>query len=137
MAKGIHFITVVLSLTFVQTVVAQTPSKSPTAATPIGTWRGTSTCLVRPSPCNDEIVIYRITPMKAADSAAMDARKIVRGEEQEMGVLDCQLLRQSGQLTCKLPRGTWQFRAYADSLTGELLLPDNTRFREVRAIRVK
>src|SRR4051794_6093046 len=68
---------------------AQWPSQQPAALTPVGIWRGTSVCLVRPSPCNDEIVVYRITHMKAADSLAVDARKIVGAEEQEMGILTC------------------------------------------------
>src|SRR6185503_8713870 len=72
---------------------AQSPSHPPQTVTPVGVWRGTSLCLVRPSACNDEIVVYRITPTKSADSLAMDARKIVRGGEQEMGVLDAALYR--------------------------------------------
>jgi hypothetical protein len=51
---------------------------------PIGTWRGTSTCLVRPSPCNDEHIVYRITRVGAPDSVSIDARKIVNGREEEM-----------------------------------------------------
>jgi hypothetical protein len=73
--------------------------------------------------------------MKTADSLAVDARKIVRGEEQDMGVLGCRLARSSGQVTCTIPQGVWTFRVRNDSLTGELRLPDNTRFREVRTKR--
>jgi hypothetical protein len=101
----------------------------------VGTWRGTSLCLVRPSSCNDEVVVYRITRMKSPDSVAVDARKIVRGEEQEMGVLTCRLTSANGPLTCAIPQGIWQFRARNDSLVGELRLPDNTKFRDVRTIR--
>src|SRR5215208_8223081 len=98
---------------------AQSPSRQPAVATPVGTWRGTSLCLVRPSACNDEIVVYRIAPTKAADSLTVDARKIVRGEEEEMGVLACRFTSPGGLLTCALPRGTWQFRVRNDSLVGE------------------
>lgn len=114
---------------------AQSPPKASTTVTPVGVWRGTSVCLVRPSACNDEIVVYRITQMKAADSLAMDARKIVRGEEQEMGVLGCRFAPPAGPITCTLPQGVWHFRVANDSLTGELRLPDNTRFRDVRTAR--
>jgi hypothetical protein len=113
---------------------AQSPPQLSTA-TPVGIWRGTSVCLVRPSACNDETVVYRITQMKAADSLAIDARKIVRGEEQEMGVLGCRLVRPTGQLTCTTPQGVWHFRVGNDSLTGELRLQDDTRYRDVRTIR--
>jgi hypothetical protein len=113
---------------------AQTPSQQATM-TPVGTWRGTSVCLVRPSACNDEIVVYRIAQTKAADSLTMDARRIVRGEEQEMGVLTCHFASPNGSLTCAIPQGTWQFRVRNDSLIGELRLPDNTKFRDVRTTR--
>jgi hypothetical protein len=54
------------------------PLGAQSAQSPVGTWRGTSLCLVRPSSCNDEIVVYRIAPVNAKDSLTMDARKIVR-----------------------------------------------------------
>lgn len=114
---------------------AQAAARGPAATSPLGTWRGASVCLVHPSPCNDEIVVYRIARTKTSDSLTMDARKIVRGEEEEMGVLTCRLASSDGALTCAFPRGTWQFRVRNDSLVGELRLPDNTKFRDVRAIR--
>jgi hypothetical protein len=114
---------------------AQSPSRQSTAINPVGIWRGTSVCLVRPSPCKDEIVVYRIAPTKAADSLTVDARKIVRGEEQEMGVLTCRFAPPTGPLTCAMPQGTWQFRVRNDSLVGELRLSDNRKFRDVRTIR--
>ena len=49
-----------------------------TAASAIGVWRGTSICLVRPSSCHDEVVVYRITGLPARDSVSLDARKIVK-----------------------------------------------------------
>lgn len=116
---------------------AQSASHRAAPPSPVGTWRGTSLCLVRPSACHDEIVVYRITPTKTSDSLALDARKIVRGEEQEMGVLGCRLAQASGQLTCIIPRGVWRFSVRNDSLTGDLRLPDDTRFRVVRASRAR
>ena len=126
---------IALASALARTAIAQAPVQQPAPKTPVGIWRGTSVCLVRPSACNDETVVYRITPMKAADSLTLDARKIVRGEEQDMGVLGCRLVPLSGQLTCTIPQGVWRFSVRNDSLTGELRLLDNTRFREVRAIR--
>jgi hypothetical protein len=116
---------------------AQALSHQPLTVTPVGVWRGTSVCLVRPSACNNEIVVYRITQMKTADSLAIDARKIVRGEEQEMGVIACRLVSPNGQLTCVMPQGVWHFSVHNDSLTGELRARDNTKFRDVRAARAR
>ena len=113
---------------------AQSQSHPPLTVSPVGVWHGTSVCLVRPSACNDEIVVYRITQVKPADSVAIDARKIVRGEEQGMGILGC-LVSPNGQLTCVIPQGTWRFSVHNDSLNGEFRSRDNTRFRDVRAAR--
>jgi len=132
---SMHVAGVALASALAHAAIAQSPIHPHTPATTVGTWHGTSVCLVRPSACNDEIVVYRITPKDAADSVALDARKIVRGEEQEMGVLDCHVMPTSGQLTCSMARGVWRFRVRNDSLTGELRLLDDTRYRVVRAIR--
>jgi len=105
------------------------------AVTPVGTWRGTSLCLVKPSPCHDEVVVYRITPVKGSDSLSMDARKIVNGQEEEMGVLSCAFAARGASLTCPLRNGMWRFTVSRDSLVGELRLPDNTKFRDVRTAR--
>jgi hypothetical protein len=76
-------------------------SQGQSAAAAVGTWRGTSVCLVRPSPCNDEIVVYRIAPTDVADRLTIDARKIVHGEEQEMGVLSCPSMSGARVLCCR------------------------------------
>jgi hypothetical protein len=114
---------------------ASAQSPSPKALTPVGVWRGTSVCLVRPSACHDEIVVYRIASTSAADSVTLDARKIVSGEEQEMGVLTCHFASANGSLACAIPQGTWRFWVRGDSLVGELRHPDNTKFRDVKTVR--
>jgi hypothetical protein len=107
----------------------------PAAPSPVGMWRGTSLCLVRPSSCNDEIVVYRITRAATQDSVSVDARKVVNGREEEMGVLGCRLTTADAQLVCVIPNGTWRFTVRGDSLVGDLRLRDNTKFREVRTAR--
>ena len=99
---------------------------------PVGTWRGTSVCQVRPSACHDEIVVYRITPTTARDSLALDGRKIVNDAEVEMGVLGCRLDVTGARLTCPIPSGVWQFTIRGDSLVGELRHSDGTKLRDVR-----
>jgi hypothetical protein len=134
-AMTIHLAGLLLAALLVREASAQSPPRKPTIASPVGTWRGTSECLVRPSACTDEDVVYRITQMKAADSVALDARKIVRGEEQDMGVLGCRVAPSSGQITCILPQGVWHFTVRNDSLTGELRLKGNSKYRDVRTVR--
>lgn len=111
---------------------AQAPAAAPN---PVGVWRGASACRVRPSPCKDEIVVYRITRVNASDSLSVDARKIVNGQEEEMGILGCRLATSGAQFTCTIPNGVWRFTVRGDSLAGELRLPDNTKFRDVSTAR--
>jgi hypothetical protein len=101
----------------------------------VGVWRGTSVCQVRPSPCNDEVVVYRISRAKARESVSLDARKMVNGREEEMGILPCQLAAQGASFTCTIRNGVWRFTIRHDSLVGDLRLSDSTKYRDVRAAR--
>jgi hypothetical protein len=111
---------------------AQAPA---VAANPVGVWRGTSVCRVRPSPCKDEVALYRITRGKTSDSLSVDGRKIVNGQEVQMGILGCGLAKSGTQFTCSAPNGVWHFAIRGDSLVGELRLPDNTKYRDVSTAR--
>jgi hypothetical protein len=112
---------------------AQAPAAPPN---PVGVWRGTSLCTLRPSPCNDEIAVYRITRLNARDSLSFDARKVVNGQEEEMGdPLGCRLDASGAQFTCVMRNGVWHFIIRGDSLVGELRLPDNRKYRDIRTVR--
>src|SRR3954464_13836273 len=113
-------------------IAAQTPAQAPS---PLGVWRGTSTCTVHPSACHDEIVVYRITRLGSTDSVSMDARKIVNGQEEGMGVFPCHPAASGGQVTCTMPNGVWRFSVRGDSLVGDLRLPNNVKYRDVRTAR--
>src|SRR5689334_3830631 len=131
-----HMRTSIVAFITVVTLAHRAPAQGTTAAAnPLGVWRGTSLCLVRPSPCHDEVVVYRITGASGSDSVALDARKIVDGREEEMGVLACTLAARRASITCAMRNGVWQFTTRGDSLVGELRLPDRTKFRDVRAAR--
>ena len=105
------------------------------APNPVGVWRGTSICRLRPSPCKDESVVYRITPVNASDSLSIDARKIVNGQEVEMGVIRCVPGASVAQLKCAMPNGVWRFSIRGDSLVGELRLPDKRKYRDISTVR--
>jgi hypothetical protein len=116
----------------VRGAVAQAPTAAPN---PVGVWRGTSICLVHPSACHDETVVYRITRGNAGDSLSIDARKVVNGREEGMGVLPCRFDVPAAQVRCIMPNGIWRFLVRGDSLIGDLRLPDSTKYRDVRAVR--
>lgn len=128
--------TIVIALAATCVLASGAAAQAPAlTANPVGAWHGTSLCRVRPSACNDETVVYRITRMKANDSLSIDARRIVNGQEVEMGVLGCRSSASGGQVTCTMPNGVWRFTIRGDSLVGELRLPDNTKYREVSTVR--
>lgn len=130
MSSRFAYLAAIISSGFARHLPAQA-----TGPDPVGTWRGTSLCQVRPSACRDESVVYRITGTTTRDSLALDGRKIVNDAEVEMGVLGCRLDPPSGRLTCPIPGGVWQFTIRGDSLVGELRLSDGTKVREVRTGR--
>ena len=127
-----------VALVVVLALAHRAPAQTvPRAPVPVGVWRGTSLCLVRPSPCKDEVVVYRITRLNASDSVSIDARKIVHAREEEMGVLACRLATPGPSITCTMKNGVWRFTVRGDSLVGELRLPDDTKFRDVRTTRTR
>lgn len=133
-----HVACIAVAMLVASTAGAQGARRAPAAPSPVGTWRGTSICLVQPSPCHDESTVYRITPSGGGDSVAVDALKIVRGQEESMGVLSCGVSAAGAAevaIRCAMRNGVWSFRVRGDSLVGELRLPDGTKFRDVRAAR--
>ena len=102
---------------------------------PVGVWRGTSKCVVRPSACNDEVTVYRIARVNASDSLTIDGRRMANGQEVEMGVLGCRSVASGAEITCAMPNGVWHFTIRGDSLVGEMRSLDNKKTRDVRAAR--
>ena len=106
------------------------------APNPVGVWRGTSLCTLRPSPCNDEIAVYRITRLNARDSLSLDGRKVVNGQEEEMGgPVGCRLDASGAHFMCAMRNSTWHFTIRGDSLVGELRQADNRKYRDIRLAR--
>jgi hypothetical protein len=128
--------TILLAAALAGTLTHSAFAQLPTVTSgPAGVWRGTSLCLVHPSSCRDESVVYRVSRLNATDSLSIVARKIVNGREEEMGILGCRFDTPAGRVTCTMPQGVWRFTVRGDSLVGELRLPDSTKFRDVRASR--
>jgi hypothetical protein len=108
----------------------------------VGTWRGTSKCLVRPSACHDEDVVYYITRYKPDRTKfSLRANKIVNGVEEDMGTLEpCTYTARTHAIYCPMPRtarpGDWKFKLTNNSLDGGLWLPDGRKFRDVHVLRI-
>ena len=103
-------------------------AQSSNVASVIGTWEGESICTVHPSACHDEHVIYEITKA-AQDKLTMSADKVVNGERQNMGDLECTY--DGRMLSCPVARGIWAFDVSGSKMSGTLKLTDGTLFRKV------
>ena len=103
-------------------------------ANPVGVWRGTSTCKLRASTCSEATVVYRVARVNASDSLSLDARKIVNGRDEEIGVAGCRIVSGT-QFWCPMADHGWYFTVRRDSLIGDLRGPDQSPYRDVRATR--
>lgn len=97
-----------------------------------GTWEGTSLCQVKPSPCHDEQVIYRVTRTGPAHYK-LDAYKVVGGKELFMGAIDLTFDPARNELHGAIVgnRGSSEVRLTLKSkhLDGRLTLSDGTLYR--------
>lgn len=53
-----------------------------------GTWKGTSICQQKNSPCHDEIAVYHISPTGKENEYKFIGNKMVNGKEEEMGIIN-------------------------------------------------
>jgi hypothetical protein len=95
-----------------------------------GTWRGSSTCLVKGSACRDELNVYRFS--KLAERPGMfsvTASKVVEGKEIVMGRGDWTYDAGKHVLEGKSP----EIRMVVDGnrMEGDLTLPDGTAYRRI------
>ena len=123
-----------VTLTFV--VAARAEKKHVNAADLVGDWSGTSLCQVRPSPCNDEQVVFRLSHPQN-NRIYLQADKIVDGKSVTMGAGDWSYDSASQALTWEIPRGTWKLVVAGDEMNGTLVTRDNVLFRKIHLHRSK
>ncbi len=86
-----------------------------------GTWKGTSICEIKNSPCHDESVVYHISKNKEIDTFYINASKIVNGIENEMGILPCVYDKKTNYLISTAYNGIWSFTIAGNKLEGTLI----------------
>ena len=92
-----------------------------------GTWKGTSVCQVKNSPCHDEVVVYRITKKSNGGVYEMIGYKMINGKEDEMGTLiftydDQQKTFVSVDST---RNSKWEFKITGNAMKGTLISKGN------------
>ena len=85
-----------------------------------GTWKGTSLCQVKNSPCHDETVVYYISKTNKTDSFSIKANKIVNGVEEEMGILPFIYDSKKNELNSSA-YGNWNLKMQNDKINGTLM----------------
>jgi hypothetical protein len=103
------------------------------ADSPIGTWRGQSTCLVKASACRDEESVYRAAAVaKSETRVTLTANRVANGEEVNMGTTECSYSSATHVLNCPLPNGSRvRLTLDGDTLNGTMTLADGTAWRKI------
>ena len=116
--------------------VAESKKKPSAIADLVGDWSGTSLCQVKPSPCNDEQVVLRLSHPQQ-EKIHVQGDKIVDGKAVTMGVDDWSYDAISQTLIYEIPRGTWKLIVDGDEMNGTLITRDNVLLRKVHVHRSK
>jgi hypothetical protein len=111
-----------------------------TADSITGIWKGTSLCEQKNGPCHDENVVYHISKAAAENTYTVLANKIINGEEEEMGTLNCIYNKPKQTLTCKMKdrqqrEGVWEFIIKGNRMSGTLILNGSTLFRRIEVTK--
>jgi hypothetical protein len=119
------FVTAALALSSAQ-------AAKPDAAALVGDWRGDSICVVRPSACNDEKALYHFKQLGGQPNRfALQADKIVNGQPEEMGAMECSYAPEKHAVTCSTPRLVLHLTLKGKSLDGTMNLSDGTVWRNI------
>ncbi|MFI5153994.1 MAG: hypothetical protein ACHQET_11710 [Chitinophagales bacterium] len=87
----------------------------------IGTWKGTSICQIKNSPCHDEQVVFYITRTNQENILEIKAAKIVDGKEDFMGNIQFRYNPNSNDITSiSMPDAIWHFVRKENRLDGTL-----------------
>jgi hypothetical protein len=102
----------------------------------IGTWEGESKCMVAGSPCHDEHVIYEIARNGKTGGEKIDAYKVVNGEKQFMGAIECRYNPDKKNLSCgggnAQKKSDWEYFVSGDAMEGTLVIGDDkTLYRKI------
>ena len=132
-----HFyILLMLALTHAVDCGAQRSTKD----TIEGTWKGTSLCQVKTSPCHDENAIYHISKAANGKTYTMQMNKIVNGVEEEMGSSDGVYDETKHTLTTitKDRQGraaVWLFKIEGKQMHGTLTIDEKVLYRVIEVRR--
>jgi hypothetical protein len=95
-----------------------------------GTWRGNSVCVVKNSPCHDEVNVYRFSEAAGKPNIfSVTAGKVVDGREIVMGTGEWKYDAEKQVVECEKP--TIRLTVNGDKMEGALTLKDGTDYRRI------
>lgn len=98
----------------------------------VGTWRGSSTCMVKDSPCHDEINVYRVAEIPGKpDFASVTGSKVVDGKEIVMGTSEWKYDPEKKVLEWEGPHGTFRLTVQGEKMEGTLSDKDGAVYRRI------
>src|SRR5262249_28249497 len=103
-----------------------------------GDWRGESICQIRDSACHDEDSLYHFTKVSGKPGVySLKADKIVNGQPETMGTLDCSYDAKAQALECAIPqRAVLRFTWQGKEMQGTMTLTDKTLWRKLTLKKV-
>jgi hypothetical protein len=114
------------------TAVAQSTKPAAGDSSLMGDWRGDSICVVRPSACNDEKALYHFKKLgDQPNRFLLQADKIVNGQAEEMGSMECSFAPEKHVVTCSTPKLVLYLSSNGKNLDGTMNLPDGTVWRNI------
>jgi hypothetical protein len=100
-----------------------------------GKWHGTSICTIRDSPCHDEQVVYVVSKPDSSGRHKIQMDKIVNGQRELMGTLDCVYDQTASVTVCDMQKGVWRFTVTNTKMVGTLTLADGRLYRNISVSR--
>lgn len=97
-----------------------------------GTWRGNSECVLKNSPCRDEINVYRFSEVAGRPGWFSGiGTKLVDGKEISMGTLEWNYDAEKHMLRSENSGATFRLVVDGSRIEGSLTLADNTVYRRI------
>jgi len=127
--KGVQALQIVFSLIYCAANPAQLNAGADAVA---GVWRGHSVCMVKNSPCHDEVNVYRVSIIREKPGVFfVSGNKVVDSKEEAMGTGEWTYNSGTHLLTYEFPRGLFRLKVEGEKMEGDLKLPDGTLYRQI------
>jgi hypothetical protein len=104
----------------------------------VGVWRGNSVCVVKDSPCHDEVNVYSFSAVAGKPGTySGTASKAVGVESFAMGTREFKYDAGNHTLESAMPAAVLRFVVDEDKMEGTLTLRDGSVYRRIHLVRGK